>query len=172
MAVARYEIEKFTGNGDFQLWMNRIQEALAFQKALRAIEDPKTSPTAITDEKKQNMEEVAYEALILNISNSVLRQVISENTTYEVWEKLKKLYLKKDVPNKRYVREKLFSFKMNALKSLDANLDKFKKLAIEFAQMGISLGEDDETTIVIYSLHESYKDVKATLKYGRGFNFY
>lgn len=36
-----------------------------------------------------------------------------------------KLNVKKGVPNKIFLRERLFSFKMNATKSMDENLDDF-----------------------------------------------
>ena len=49
------------------------------------------------------MEETTYEILILNITGNVLRQVMNENTAYEMWEKLKALYDKKDLPSKLYV---------------------------------------------------------------------
>ncbi|TYK02788.1 ultraviolet-B receptor UVR8 isoform X3 [Cucumis melo var. makuwa] len=58
---------------------------------------PKKLPATMTEVDKQSMEETAYEILILNITDNVLRQVINENTTYEIWEKLKALYDKKDL---------------------------------------------------------------------------
>ncbi|KAA0047934.1 CACTA en-spm transposon protein [Cucumis melo var. makuwa] len=41
---------------------------------------------------------------------------------------------------------------------LDVNLDEFKKLTTEFAEMGDKLGEDGKAVILINSLHENYKD--------------
>lgn len=55
---------------------------------------------------------------MLNATDNVLRQVIDEST-------LQALYVKKGVPNKIFLRERLFSFKMNATKSMDENLDDF-----------------------------------------------
>lgn len=46
------------------------------------------------------MEEATYCTIILNLSDSVLRQVIDQDLTYKVWVKLESLYMVKDFPNK------------------------------------------------------------------------
>lgn len=82
------------------------------------------------------MEEIAYGTIILNLSDSVLRQVIDMKTTYKVWQKLDAIFLSKDLPNKAYLREKFFTYKMENTKSLSDNLDDFKKLSSEFKNLG------------------------------------
>ena len=64
----------------------------------------------------------------MNITYDVLRQVIEKTTAFATWEKLKALHEKKDLPNKMFIRVKLFAFRNNRNKNLDKNLDKFKKL--------------------------------------------
>lgn len=113
------------------------------------------------------MEETTYTALILNIPDNVLRQIINENSSLEVWKKLHPLYDKKDLPNKIYIQEGLFSFKMNLSKSLDENLDDLKKLTNAFNQSGETLGTKSEATILINSIHDPYKEVRSAIKYGR-----
>ncbi|TYK27655.1 Retrovirus-related Pol polyprotein from transposon TNT 1-94 [Cucumis melo var. makuwa] len=177
MVTTKFEIERFNGGGDFTLWAKRIQAILSSQNALKAIQDPKNLPATMTEVDKQNlpatmtevdkqsMEETTYEILILNITDNVPRQVINENTTYEIWEKLTALYDKKDLPSKLYMRD--FSLKMNQSKTLNENLDEFKKLTNEFNQLGEKLRAESEAAIFINSLHDTYKEVKSTLKYGR-----
>ncbi|KAA0040138.1 Retrovirus-related Pol polyprotein from transposon TNT 1-94 [Cucumis melo var. makuwa] len=167
MVTTKFEIERFNGGGDFTLWAKRIQAILSSQNALKDIQDPKNLPATMNEVDKQSMEETTYEILILNITDNVLRQVINENTTYEICEKLTALYDKKDLPSKLYMREKLFSFKMNQSKTLNENLDEFKKLTNEFNQLGEKLRAESEAAIFINSLHDTYKEVKSTLKYGR-----
>ena len=73
----------------------------------------------------------------------------------------------KDLSNKMFIREKLFSFKMNQNKNLDENLDEFKKLTNAFNQTEEKLGAENEAATLINSIHDTYKEVKTTLKYGR-----
>lgn len=55
--VARYEVEKFTRNGDFLLWMRRIKAVFASQKAL------KSHWVTLSEIEKQNMEEATLGTL-------------------------------------------------------------------------------------------------------------
>lgn len=167
MALARFDIEKFDGKSDFDLWKVKIKAILGQQKALHALTDPDKLPATLTADDKENMNMTAYGTLILNLSNNVLRQVIDEETPYKIWEKLNKLYQMKDTHNKMFLRERFFTFKMDAGKSLSENLDEFKKMIYEFKNLGEKIGDKNEAFILLNSLPEAYKDVKNALKYGR-----
>lgn len=119
------------------------------QKAAKAHEDMKEFPEIITNVQKQNMEDATYITLLPNISDNVLRQVIEESTSHEVGKKLHSLYDKKYLPNKIFIRERLFSFEMNSSKSLDENVDEFKKLINAFSQSSEKLGTESEAVILI-----------------------
>lgn len=73
--------------------------------------------------------------------------MIDEKNAYEVWKRLEA-----DLPNKIFLRERLFSFKMNATKSMDENLDEFKKLTSEINRTDEELGKESQATILINSL--------------------
>lgn len=78
MASVKYELEKFSGANDYTLWSKKVTTILTTWKALKVLDDPKNLPITLTIEEKQNMEEIPYTTLILNISNIVLGQVIDE----------------------------------------------------------------------------------------------
>ncbi|KAA0060284.1 retrotransposon protein, putative, Ty1-copia subclass [Cucumis melo var. makuwa] len=164
MTTTKFEIEKFDGNGDFTLGTKRITAILGSQKALKALEDPKELLATLTKSERETLEEVAYGTLIMNITENVLRQIIEETTAFVTWEKLKSLYEKKDLPNKMFIRDKLFSFKMNQNKNLDETLDEFKKLTNALNQTEEKLRVESEAAILINSIHDIYKEVKTTLK--------
>ena len=58
---------------------------------------------------------------------------------------------------------------MNPSKGLGQNLDEFKKMTIELANAGENekLSDENEAIILLNSLPDSFKDVKAAIKYGR-----
>ncbi|TXG67505.1 hypothetical protein EZV62_008780 [Acer yangbiense] len=58
---------------------------------------------------------------------------------------------------------------MNPSKGLGQNLDEFKKMTIELANAGEKekLSDENEAIILLNSLPDSFKDVKAAIKYGR-----
>ena len=113
------------------------------------------------------MEKATYGAIVLNLSDNVLREVINEETTYGMWTKLDEIYKSKDLPNPAYVRERYFTFKVDDNKSLIENLGEFKKLSSDFKELGDKIDDENESFILLNSLPEAYKEVKMTLKYGR-----
>lgn len=72
------------------------------------------------------------------------------------------------MPNEIFMREKLFTYWMNSSKTLDENIDEFKKLISWLNQSGEKIETQSESTILLNSLAEAYKEVKSVLKYGRG----
>ncbi|TXG72359.1 hypothetical protein EZV62_000945 [Acer yangbiense] len=58
---------------------------------------------------------------------------------------------------------------MDASKGLGKNLDDFKKMTIELTNAGEDekLSDENEAIILLNSLPDSFKDVKAAIKYGR-----
>ncbi|TXG46510.1 hypothetical protein EZV62_027990 [Acer yangbiense] len=165
----KFEIDKFDGTEDFGIWRRKVKALLSQQKILKAIEGPDKLPDSLNDEQKSDMLEMALRTIILNLSDNVLREVNDETTAYGVWNKLESLYMTKSLTNKIYLKERLFSFKMDASKGLDKNLDEYKKMTIELANASDNekLSDENEAIILLNSLPDSFKDVKAAIKYGR-----
>ncbi|TXG60444.1 hypothetical protein EZV62_015017 [Acer yangbiense] len=165
----KFNIDKFDGTGDFGIWRRKVKALLSQQKILKAIEGPNKLPDALTDEQKDDMLEMALWTIILNLYDNVLRKVNDESTAFDVWKKLESLYLTKSLTNKIYLKECLFSFKMDPSKCLGQNLDEFKRMTIELANVGEKrkLSDENEVIILLNSLPDSFKDVKAAIKYGR-----
>ena len=160
MAVTRYDIEKFDGKRDFTLQKAKIKVIVDQQKALKALTDPKKLPKTMTQEDKETMENAAYGVIVLNLSDNVLREIIGEETTYGMWTKLDEIYKSKDLPNRAYVREMFFTFKMDDNKSLTKNLGEFQKLSSNFKELEDNIGDENESFILLNSLSEAYKEVK------------
>lgn len=79
--------------------------------------------------------ETIYSLLILYLSDNLLRQVDEENIVVKISLKLESLYMTKSLTNKTYLKEQLFSFKMDPNKSLNDNLDEFKKITVNLANI-------------------------------------
>ncbi|TXG60670.1 hypothetical protein EZV62_015243 [Acer yangbiense] len=119
--------------------------------------------------EKQELKELAYITIILNLADNVLRQVNDEDTIAKIWNKLESLYMTKSLSGKIYLKEQFFGFKMDQSKSFEDNLDDFTKLNIELANADSTeaLSDENQAIIVLNSLPDSYNDLKATIKYGR-----
>lgn len=56
---------------------------------------------------------------------------------------------------------------MDSTKPLRDNLDDYKKINLELKSLGETIGDNNETFILLNSLPEAYKEMKNALKYGR-----
>ncbi|KAL2512555.1 CCHC-type domain-containing protein [Abeliophyllum distichum] len=97
----------------------------------------------------------------------VLRKVGKLDSTKLLWEKLEELYLVKSLPNKLFLLEKFFSFKIDSSKDLDDNLDIFNKLVQDIINTCEKVSEEYKAVILLNAIPEAYRDVKNAIKYGR-----
>ena len=167
MGFSKIEIEKFDGKGDFSMWKKKMRVVLVQQKCAKVIRDPSNFPEVMKSTEKQGILENANSLLILNLVDNVLRQVDEEDTTFKVWTKLESLYMVKSLSNKIYLKEQLFGFKMDPSKSLEENLDEFKKTIISLANIYEKISDENQAIIILNSLPGTFKDLKAVIKYGR-----
>ena len=113
------------------------------------------------------MDEMAYSTILLYVSYNVLRLVDEATTTGELWKKLESLYLTKSLPNKLYLKEKFFGYKMDQSKGLEENLKEFQKIIVDLNNISEKMSDENQAVIILNSLPETYREVKATIKYGR-----
>ena len=146
-----------------------MRAILVQQKCAKALGGEKDLLDSLSAKEKQDLMETAYSTIVLNLADNMLRQVNDEDTAAKIWIKLESLYMTKSLSRKIYLKEQLFGFKMDQSKSLDDNLDDFTKLNIELANADSyeALSDENQAIIVLNSLPDSYKDLKAAIKYGR-----
>lgn len=97
----------------------------------------------------------------------MLRKVGKLEIAKALWEKLEELYLVKSLPNKLFLLERFFSFKIDPTKDLDDNIDTFNKLVQDITNAGDKISEEYKTVILLNAIPEAYRDVKSAIKYGR-----
>ncbi|TYK04234.1 Retrovirus-related Pol polyprotein from transposon TNT 1-94 [Cucumis melo var. makuwa] len=166
MASTRFEVSKFNGNDDFALWRKNIRVILVQHKVAKILDEERL-PENITVSEKRDMDEMAYSTILLYLSDEVLRLVDEATTTGELWKKLENLYLTKSLPNKLYLKEKFFGYKMDQSKGLEENLDKFQKIIVDLNNISEEMSDENQVVILLNSLPETYREVKATIKYGQ-----
>ncbi|PON95322.1 hypothetical protein TorRG33x02_088440, partial [Trema orientale] len=168
MGSLKFELSPFDGSGDFSSWRKKMKALLVQHKLHKALEDPTTLPTTMTDVQRLELQENAYSIIILYLADNVLRQIDGEDTAFKAWNKLEQLYLTKSLTNRILLKEKFFGFRMDTNKNLEQNLDDFKKIAITLASIDEEkIGDESQAIILLNSLPDSYREVKAAIKFGR-----
>ena len=120
-----------------------MKVVLVQQKCAKALGGEKEFPRDMSSKDKQDAMELAFSLLILNLADNVLQQIDDEETTAKVWLKLESLYMTKNLSNKIYLKEQLFGFKMDPVKSLEENLDDFNIITIGLANIDERISDEN-----------------------------
>jgi len=148
-----FEFGVFDGKEDIQ------------QKIAKAI--TQTFPETIATGQILEVDELAYTYIILHLFDQVLRKVRKQESAKALWDELEKLYLGKSLPNKLFVLERFFSSKLDTSKDIEGNLDTFNKLVRDITNAGDKISNEYNTVVLLNAVPDTYRDVKAAIKYGR-----
>ena len=110
MTIIKSDVEKFNGVNNFGLWRMKMRALLSQQGYLSALQGRDKLPE--TDEEKDELMEKAHGAIILNLADSVLREVAGETTPAGLWLQLESLYMTKSLTNRLYMKQRLYTLRM------------------------------------------------------------
>ena len=169
-ASTKFDLDKFDGTGDFTLWKEKMMAVLIYQKLDSAIEDDIPELKADASARKEDATLVmkqARSAIVMNLSDNVLRQVIGEKTASGLWKKLEQLYMTKTTATKIFLKGKFYGFKMNATMTLEQNFDEMNKIILSLSNMGEEIKEEDQVVILLNSLPDQFKELRTVIMYSR-----
>lgn len=104
-ASSKVDIEKFTGNNDFNIWNIKMETLSITQGLVNAIE-PETKKGGIeassskTPEQATKIDKKSISTIILSLGDLVIREVEKEKTMAGLWTKLECHYMTKSRANK------------------------------------------------------------------------
>uniref|UniRef100_A0A803PGK5 GAG-pre-integrase domain-containing protein n=1 Tax=Cannabis sativa TaxID=3483 RepID=A0A803PGK5_CANSA len=167
MAIAKYDVEKFTGTNDFGLWRMEMKALLIHQGLYEALLGEKFVPDLMSEKDKKETLAKAHSAIILTLGDNVLRKVAKEDIVTVAWLKLESLYMTKSSVNRLYLKHALYSFKMMEDKSIGKQIDEFNKLILDFKNIGVTVEDKDQALLLLSSLSKSFTHFKDTILYGK-----
>ena len=122
---------------------------------------------SFNDKEKAEILKKARDAIILHLSDQILKKVVKEKSAAEMWMKLEQLYMTKALPNRIYLKQRFYGFKMDETKTIDENIDDFTKLVADLENLEFEVDEEDQTIFFLNSLPKQYDQLRDTLKYGK-----
>jgi hypothetical protein len=78
-----------------------------------------------SEEEMKELEEKAHSAILLSLSDEVLREAADEETDTRLWKKLESLHMKKSLANRLYLKQQLYTLKMKKGTCIYDHLDEF-----------------------------------------------
>ena len=173
MATTRFEAEKFSGKNDFGLWQIKMRALLIQQGLDEAIQpiDAKEKGKEELDEKDAlkmaQMAKKAHNAIVLNLTDKVLREVSKETTAYGIWTKLEGLYMTKSLANRLYMKQRLFSYKFLEDRPFAEQIDDFSKNLDDLENVDGQMKNEDKAILLLNELPKSYQHLKDAMLFGR-----
>ena len=80
MASHKFDLEKFNGSNDFTLWKVEMKALLVQQGYAVALEGEAKLPKDIAAERKVDILERAHSAILLSLTDEVLREVVDQTS--------------------------------------------------------------------------------------------
>ncbi|CAE6201278.1 unnamed protein product [Arabidopsis arenosa] len=145
----KFEVDKFDGEGDFSIWKHRVLAQLEILGLDSVLKTEETS--ASDDDEKVDESDPKWIAkdrrvrnlLGMSVTDLVLRKVMKNKTAQGMWDALEAQYQDKSVPNRFYLKQRFYSFKMEEDKNLDKNLDVFNKLVSDLVSLDVERRKGD-----------------------------
>ena len=99
MGISSFDIEKFNGSGDFNLWKKKIRVVLIQQNVDLMIENEFEYLVTLKSFQRNEIKKSAYNTLYIHLADNILREVDDLADLVEIWKRLDHLYLTNTLPN-------------------------------------------------------------------------
>ena len=116
----------------------------------------------------EDMEKTTANEIRLNLSDEVLNNINLEDctTTEEIMKKLEELYIAKNLSNKLYLNNELYSVRISENTDALQHLSKFNGLISQLLQFQVTCDDEDKAILLLASLPSSYENLMTTLLNG------
>lgn len=184
MTSRRSEVEKFDGDGDYVLWKEKLLAHLELLGLLEGLEDEgvvdaereeastaqasdKTEEQILKEKTLKEKKGKARSTIILSLGDHVLRKVIKEPSAAGMLRMLDKLFMAKSLPNRIYLKQRLYGYKMSEDMTMEENVNDFFKLISDSENVKVTVPDEDQAIVLLMSLPKQFDQLKETLKYGK-----
>lgn len=86
--VLKWDIKKFFGDNDFELWKIKMQEMLTQKKCVQALKGETLMCARLARAEKTKMVDMTRSSIISCLRDRILKEVIGEKTTHLMWDNL------------------------------------------------------------------------------------
>nr|GEX52703.1 retrovirus-related Pol polyprotein from transposon TNT 1-94 [Tanacetum cinerariifolium] len=110
----------------------------------------------------------AHSAILLSVTDEVLREVVDQTTASELWDKLCEKYQNNSLTNRLYQKQRLYTLRMSESTSVKDHLDTFNRIILGLQGVKVKIDDEDQALVLLCSLPGSYENFVDIMLYGRG----
>ena len=130
MSSTKFDVEKFTGKNNFNLWRVKMLALLTQQECELALEGEEMLPAELTAAQKRVIMKKAYSAILLSLGDEVLGEISGEKTADKLWAKLESRYMTKSLHNRLCLKKQLYTMQMHEGESIHKHIDNFNQVVL------------------------------------------
>jgi hypothetical protein len=95
------------------------------------------------------------------------RKLIDEKTIARLWKKLESLYMKKSLTSQLYLKQWLYTLKMNESMPFCDHLDEFNKILVDLTNIDVQVDDEHQALILLCSLLDLFNNFVNSMFYIR-----
>ncbi|KAL0439173.1 UNVERIFIED_CONTAM: hypothetical protein Slati_2400300 [Sesamum latifolium] len=137
MSGAKFDVVKFDGTGNFELWQTRVKDLLAQQGILKALQPHKLA--SMDDEDWEELQYRAAGTIRLCLANEIMYHVVNLKSPGEMQEG----------------------------SDLAQHVNVFNQIITDLPRLDVSIEDEDRAMILMFSFPFSYEHLVTTLTYGK-----
>nr|GEW60947.1 retrovirus-related Pol polyprotein from transposon TNT 1-94 [Tanacetum cinerariifolium] len=157
--------------------MVKMRALLVQQGCAVSLEGEDKFPKDTKEEVKKEIMAKAHSAILLSITDEVLREVVDQTTASELWDKLCEKYQNNSLTNRLYQKQRLYTHVKDHLDTFNRiildlqgvkdDLNTFNRIILDLQGVGVKVDDEDQALILLCSLPGSYENFVDTMLYGR-----
>jgi hypothetical protein len=161
----KFEVEKFNGKSNFELWKLKMRDLLVQQGLQKALGDKSKKPTVVTEWEWEDLDAKALSTIRLCLADDVLFNIVGEDTTSSLWSKLESLYMTKSLTSRIYLKRQLYSVRMKEGTKVVDHLNTFNTLIVQMTSMKVKFEDEDKAIRLLCSLPESWDNLVTSINF-------
>ena len=132
-----------------------------------ALEGEAKLPKDMAAERKVDIRERAHNAILLSLTEKVLREVMDQMSAFGLWEKLCGKYQNNSLMNRLYQKQRWYTLRISESTQVMDHLDNFNRTILDLQGVNVKIEDKDQALIFLCSLLNSYKNFVDTMLYGK-----
>ncbi|KAJ9537531.1 hypothetical protein OSB04_030264 [Centaurea solstitialis] len=147
----------------YSLWKMKMRDVLIQQSLHKCILGRAFMPGSWSDEERELNDLKAQSLIRLHLFNDILQDIAEEETSYQIWSKLDRIFIEKSLPNKLHTKLKLYALRLSEGGSITAHLSKFKEIVGDLKNLAVKYDDEDLGLILLCSLPSSFVGIPLSL---------
>ena len=111
-SIAKIDVVKFDGTGNFGLWQRRVKDLLVQQGLVKALYEKAKKLETIMDDEWEELDMKVVNTIRLYLADELMYDVMDDVSSAAIWLKLESRYMSKSLTNKLNLKRKLYELKM------------------------------------------------------------